>query len=210
MTIQHYPFEPVELPYDYDALEPFIDARTVDIHYNSHYKSYVDKLNETLEPYPKFHSWTLKRLIFECDYLPRDIRQTVLRSAGGVLNHELYFYSMRKGTVISRFMSDRISTCFGSAEGMENRLAEAAASVYGSGYAALIAAKCGCLRLVKFSNQDVSYLQEGYPLLVIDVWEHAYYLKYTCNRKGYAENWLNLINWEFVEAQYKDIFKAAH
>ena len=130
MTIQHYPFEPVELPYDYDALEPFIDARTVDIHYNSHYKSYVDKLNEALEPYPKFHSLTLKRLIFECDYLPRDIRQTVLRSAGGVLNHELYFYSMRKGTVISRFMSDRISTCFGSAEGMENRLAEAAASVY--------------------------------------------------------------------------------
>ena len=206
MTIQHYPFQPVELPYDYDALEPFIDAPTVDIHYNKHYKGYIDKLNGALKPFPRYHQWTLKRLIFECGYLPHEIRQTVLQSAGGVLNHELYFYSMCKGKIISPFMSERISACFGSVENMENRLAEAAESVFGSGYAALIATKCGCLRLVKFTNQDTSYLQEGFPLLLIDVWEHAYYLKYTYNRKAYAENWLNLINWEFAERQYRELY----
>lgn len=205
----HYPFSLVPLPYPPDALEPYIDRETVLLHHDKHLKKYIDTLNKTLENYPEYHSWSLEKLLIENKMLPTKIQTEIRNNAGGVFNHELYFYLMGgKGQTPSGVLEQAIIRKYGSFENFKEILKEEALSQFGSGYAWLVANRSGNLSIVKTLNQDTALAQGLYPLLLIDVWEHAYYLKYKNRRDEYIDNWFNTINWRKVEESYLSAMKS--
>ena len=203
-----YPFELQPLPYPYDALEPYIDKQTVEIHHNGHLKTYVDNLNKILQDYPQYQNLCLEELIMCSCILPEKIRTDVLNNAGGVYNHNLYFNIMgNSNNTPSEKMLKIINSCFGSFEQFKILFKESALNRFGSGYAVLAADKCGNLKIISTANQDTLLKTYLKPILLIDVWEHAYYLKYKNKRANYIDNWFNVIDWKNVEENYlkKDI-----
>lgn len=203
----HYPFPLEPLPYAYDALEPTIDAQTVMIHHDRHLKSYVDNLNKTLEPYPMYHSWTLEMLLCNINALPEEIRIPVQRNAGGVYNHNFYFNGMSPHPSNPKNkLLDAINAAFGSYENFKAVFKKNALSVFGSGYSWLVmdkhANRPNELRIINTANQDTPLPCTVCPVLVIDVWEHAYYLKYQNKRADYIDNWFQVINWDKAEKNY--------
>lgn len=204
MKSEHYKFQLKPLPYDYSALEPFIDTETVRIHHNKHLKTYVDNLNKTLENYTCFHNWSLERLIREVNSLPMKIRTSVRNNAGGVYNHNFYFDIMAPNLNNEPvgLLRDAIIRDFESFENFKKRFIQSGLEQFGSGYAWLIVTRCGKLKIVNSSNQDVPFNLNICPVLLVDVWEHAYYLKYQNRRNEYLENWFNVINWEKADENY--------
>lgn len=198
MTSEHYKFQLKPLPYDYDALEPYIDAETVRIHHNKHLQTYVDNLNKALENYPCYHNWSLERLIKNINRIPSQIRTSVKNNAGGVYNHNFYFDIMTPDLPKEPIgeLKDAILNSFGSFESFKEKFIQSGLDRFGSGYAWLICRRCGKLSIVNSLNQDVPFNLNVCPILLVDVWEHAYYLKYQNKRKDYLENWFNLIDWE--------------
>lgn len=203
---EHYPFELVPLPYPYDALEPYIDAETVMIHHDKHLKAYVDNLNKTLSAYPKYQLWTLKKLITSICQLPVEVQIPVKNNAGGVYNHNLYFSIMNKpnNTKPSENLLILIENAFGSLERFKTNFKNAALNQFGSGYAWLVIDTYGQLSIMSSSNQDTPLMQNVHPLILIDVWEHAYYLKYQNRRAEYIDNWWNVLDWDVVSRNYSD------
>ena len=203
---EHYPFELNPLPYSYDALEPYIDSKTVEIHHDRHLKTYVENLNKTLKDYPQYHSWSIEKLILQNQILPKKIQKAVFNNAGGIYNHNFYFdmLSPDDSDMSNGFLLKAIIKTYGSFEKFKEEFKEAALSVFGSGYAWLLTDHNGYLKIITTANQETDLNQRGCKLLNIDVWEHAYYLKYLNKRVDYVNNIFYLFNWRKAEQLYLD------
>lgn len=200
-------FELPKLNYSYDSLEPYIDSRTMEIHYTKHHATYVNKLNEALEKHPELMNKNLEDLLKDLDNIPSDIRTTVRNNGGGHYNHTLFWSIM--GPNGSRKpigkLAQRIDEVFGSFDKFKLEFSDSALNRFGSGWAWLVLDKYGHLSIISTPNQDNPIMIGLYPpILGIDVWEHAYYLKYQNRRAEYIESWWNVVNWEEVE---KKLFK---
>lgn len=199
----HFPFQLEALPYPYDALEPVLSERTLHFHHDKHLQAYVDNLNKALEPYPALHQKTLEELLVNLECLPCPIRDAVRKNGGGVFNHQLYFNLMQPPCreLPNVKIIEKITNTFGSYEQWKSKMKEAAMAQFGSGYAWLVC-KNGNLEIVKTPNQDTPCFKTCKPLLLVDVWEHAYYLDYQNRRVDYVEQWFSLINWNEVENRF--------
>jgi Fe-Mn family superoxide dismutase len=183
---RHYPFVPLPLPYAYNALEPNIDTLTMQLHHDRHYTGYVNNLNEALKGCPQYHEWSLEQLICYGNRLPAAVRTAVARNAGGVFNHEFYFAEM------SPAGSRNVHTF----EAYKDELKKAALAVFGSGYAWLCMDVSGgkpSYTVIGTANQDTPLTLGLAPVLCIDVWEHAYYLKHYNKRDDYFDDWWGLV-----------------
>jgi Fe-Mn family superoxide dismutase len=200
-------FELPKLNYSYDSLEPYIDSRTMEIHYTKHHATYVNKLNEALEKHPELMNKDLEDLLKDLDNIPSDIRTTVRNNGGGHYNHTLFWSIM--GPNGSRKpigkLAQRIDEVFGSFDKFKLEFSDSALNRFGSGWAWLVLDKYGHLSIISTPNQDNPIMIGLYPILGIDVWEHAYYLKYQNRRAEYIESWWNVVNWEEVEKHYLSI-----
>ena len=201
-----YPFALKPLPYAQEALEPYLDSKIIYFHHEKHQQAYVDNLNKALQKYPAYQDWSLRALVLHADRFPQAIRTEICNNAGGVFNHELYFDCMtpEKDMRPGPNMTAAIENQFGSYEKWKEKMQDSAVSVFGSGWAWLLADRRRQLRIMKTANQNVPMLSAFQPLFLVDVWEHAYYLQYQNRRAEYVENWFKLINWEYVEKRYLD------
>jgi len=201
---ESYPFQLQPLPYTFDALEPYIDTKTMELHHDKHLRTYVTNLNNALEKYPEFQSWSLEKLLFNLNYLPESIRTTVKNNGGGVYNHNLFFKLLSKNsaTPTSGPLFDAIIAKFDSIENFKNEIKSAGLEIFGSGWAWLVADKNGTLYIIKTPNQDTQILCNLTPVINLDVWEHAYYLKNQNRRNEYIDNWFHVINWAQAEQNY--------
>ena len=204
MKEETYPFIARPLPYEYDALIPVLDQETLSFHHDKHYKTYVDNLNNALADYPELQGMSLRELLININSLPAEIRTAVRNNGGGVYNHELYFDSMKSpmGQEPSGILAEAIDRDFGSYKQWKEQMKQAAVGKFGSGWAWLVTDKKGNLSIVQTANQDVPDLEELTPLLLVDVWEHAYYLQYQNRRDRYLNAILKLINWKVIEQNY--------
>lgn len=201
---EHYPFVNYPLPYSYNALEPYIDEKTMHLHHDRHLQTYVDNLNAILKANPQLQNMTLEQLILYAPTLPANIRTPLLNNAGGVYNHRFYFDNMTSPGIDRPLgiFAFYINQAFGSFQNFEDQMAAAALSVFGSGYAWLVADHDGTLKTITTSNQDTPLSMNLHPLLNLDVWEHAYYLKHYNNRPAYIHNWFHVVNWKTVSQNY--------
>lgn len=201
----HYPFALPPLPYDYDALEPAIDAKTMHFHHDKHFAAYIDKLNALLAPYPAYHQWPLAQLCQQWADLPDEIRQDVRNNGGGVFHHDLYFRTLRglPASAPQPPLEAAMQRAFGSVEGLQTALKNASLSLFGSGWACLCADSSGDLSIQKTPNQDT--VLPLTPLLCCDVWEHAYYLQYQNRRADYFDAWWQVVDWPQISQTYGQI-----
>ena len=191
------------LPYAYNALEPIIDEQTMKIHHDKHHQAYVDKLNAALEKYPELQKLSVEQLLSGLAKIPEDVRNAVRNHGGGTLNHDQFWAVMRKDVNIPAGIAAAIDKAFGSFENFKKQFCDAAMNRFGSGWAWLVLNKAtGAFEIVSTANQDTPLSDGKTPLLMIDVWEHAYYLKYQNRRAEYVENFFKVINWEQVDAWY--------
>lgn len=200
-----YKYELPQLPYSYSALEPYIDKETLTIHHDKHHATYVNNLNTALENYPELQERTLEDMLTNLNTVPESVRTAVRNNGGGHYNHTLYWESMGpdKGGKPTGVLGERIDRDFGSFDNFKETLSKAAIGRFGSGYAWLVEDTEGKLSVVTTANQDTP-LSEGYnPLLLIDVWEHAYYLKYQNRRADYVSAWWNVANWDNAAKRLK-------
>lgn len=212
MKAEIYPFVVRPLPYEYDALVPVLDEETLTFHHDKHYKTYVDNLNSALSDYPELQKKSLTELLTDISTLPGAVQTAVRNNGGGVYNHELYFDSMREpaGQEPDGALAEAIERDFGSYRQWKEQMKPAAVSKFGSGWAWLVADKDGRLSIVQTSNQDVPDLEDYVPILLVDVWEHAYYLQYQNRRADYVESWFGLINWRKAGKRYEDCVGGAN
>ncbi len=194
---EHYPFSLVPLPYDYNAMEPYIDELTMKIHHDRHLKTYVDNLNKALENQKDFQNWTLEKLLKFSSFLPDEIKVPVKRNAGAVYNHEFFFDNLtsnkEQGNISPEF-EDKLAETFGSFDKFKEEFKKQALSVFGSGYAWLVLTKDGELKIITTANQDTPISLDMHPIFCIDVWEHAYYLKHYNVRADYIDDWFSVVN----------------
>lgn len=199
-----YPYELPPLPYAYDALEPHIDTKTMEIHHGKHHQTYVDKLNAALESWPDGQGKELEELLRNLDSVPENIRTAVRNHGGGHLNHSFFWPLMKKGGgEPTGEIAEAIKKEFSDFAKFKEAFTNAALGVFGSGWAWLAVGN-GKLEIIKTPNQDSPISQGKIPVLGIDVWEHAYYLKYQNRRPEYVEAWWNIVNWEEVERRYAE------
>lgn len=198
-------FKLPDLPYKYNALEPYIDSTTMYIHYNSHHAAYCSNLNKALEKYPELYKKSALELIQNINSLPVDIQTVVRNHGGGFYNHNLFWAMLAPAgtTNISSKMEKILITNFGSVENFKAEFEKAATSRFGSGWAWLIKDGNGKLSITTTANQDSPMMTsaeiKGKALLTLDVWEHAYYLKYQSKRASYIKAFWNVVNWTEVE-----------
>ena len=204
-------FELPALPYAYDALEPVIDADTMRFHHDKHHATYVANLNKALEAHPELFERSVEFLIAHLNHLPEDIKGAVRNNGGGTYNHTLFWEMMATEgqTAFAGPVADKIKETFGSYEEFKKQFAAAAAGRFGSGCAWLVA-DGDKLEILSTANQDNPLTEGKRPLLCLDVWEHAYYLKYQNRRVDYIKEWFRIINWDFVNEQYKKSQEARH
>ena len=204
-------FELPALPYAYDALEPVIDADTMRFHHDKHHATYVANLNKALEAHPELFERSVEFLIAHLNHLPEDIKGAVRNNGGGTYNHTLFWEMMAPEgqTAFAGPVADKIKETFGSYEEFKKQFAAAAAGRFGSGWAWLVA-DGDKLEILSTANQDNPLTEGTRPLLCLDVWEHAYYLKYQNRRVDYINEWFRIINWDFVNEQYKKSQEARH
>ncbi|MFH1068778.1 MAG: superoxide dismutase [Candidatus Glassbacteria bacterium] len=188
-----------ELGYSYDALEPFIDAKTMEIHYTKHHQAYIDKLNAALEGHADLQSKNAEDLLRGLNSVPENIRTAVRNHGGGHANHSLFWPTLKKGVEPGGAVLSAINSAFGTFDSFKEKFTAAAAGQFGSGWAWL-AVSGGKLEVLATPNQDNPLSQGKTPILGIDVWEHAYYLKYQNRRPEYIANFFNVINWDKVNA----------
>lgn len=193
-----------DLPYDYDALDPFIDGQTMRFHHDKHHAAYVKNLNSVLEKLPDFANTDIIELISNLATIPQPVRTAVVNNGGGHLNHSLFWKWMtpEKTSPAGKLLT-ALEQSFGSLDGFRDQFSTAALSQFGSGWAWLVN-KDGKLSLTATSNQDSPYSKGEIPLLGLDVWEHAYYLQYKNVRADYISNWWHVVNWDEVSSRYLD------
>lgn len=196
------------LPYDYQALEPYIDTRTVGIHYNNHYKGYLNKLNNLLKEQNFKYQYPLEELPKHIDEFPIDVRGDILFNIGGVLNHELYFQNMspNKNKEPKGVLKEAIEKKYGSFENFKNEFKRNAMLLKGSGYTFLVV-KNSELQIVNMPNQETPYTYNMIPIMAIDLWEHAYYLKYQNNKEEYINNFFEIVDFDVILSLYEKATK---
>ena len=197
-----------DLPYAFDALEPHIDAQTMQIHHDRHHKTYVDNLNAALEKHPDFRAGDdIEALMRRFDEVPEDIKTAVRNNGGGHANHSLFWRVMgpRGGGAPTGAIAEAINAAFGSWDACKEKLVNGGKGRFGSGWSWLVVDEGGRLAITDTANQDSPLMNGQFPLLGIDVWEHAYYLKYQNKRPDYLEAWFNTVNWDFVNKRYAEV-----
>ncbi|MCI8275872.1 MAG: superoxide dismutase [Lachnospiraceae bacterium] len=201
---EHYKFVNTPLPYAYHAMEPYIDEKTMHLHHERHLQAYIDNLNNTLSKYSQFQHWTLEQLIVNVPSLPADIQTSVKNNGGGVFNHQFYFSNLSNPTssLPVGILGEAIKKEFGSYLSFKNQFKTAALSVFGSGYAWLAVNAAGQLTIMTTQNQDTPFPLGMFPILNIDVWEHAYYLKHYNLRADYIDDWFHIVNWNRANQSY--------
>jgi Fe-Mn family superoxide dismutase len=192
------------LPYDAAALEPHIDAQTMQIHHGKHHAAYVNNLNAALEKHPSLQSKSAEDLIKNLSTVPEDIRTAVRNNGGGHVNHTMFWQIMGpgKGGAPTGAIAEAIAATFGGFDAFKEQVNKAGAGRFGSGWAWLVEAG-GKLAIESTANQDNPLMEGKRPILGIDVWEHAYYLKYQNRRPDYLAAWWNVINWDEVNKRLK-------
>ncbi|HUC20771.1 MAG TPA: superoxide dismutase [Candidatus Polarisedimenticolaceae bacterium] len=197
-------FKLPDLPYKTDALEPHIDAKTMEIHHGKHHQTYVDKLNAALEGHQEFAAMNVYELMSHLEEVPTEIRKAVRNNGGGHANHSFFWETMSPdgGGEPSGDLATKINSTFGSFSGFQTKLKQAGLDRFGSGWAWLVKTS-GRLEITSTPNQDNPWMEGEMPLLGVDVWEHAYYLKYQNRRPDYIDAWWNVVNWEAVESRYQ-------
>ena len=183
-----------------------MDEETLHFHHDKHYKTYVDNLNNALSDYPELQRLSLEELLSSMNSLPAQVQTPIRNNGGGVYNHELYFDSMKNpvGQEPDGILAEAIDRDFGSYKQWKEQMKQAAVSKFGSGWAWLVTDENGKLSIVQTANQDVPDLKKYTPLLLVDIWEHAYYLQYQNRRADYVEGWFDLINWRKAGKRYED------
>jgi Fe-Mn family superoxide dismutase len=199
------------MPYGYDALEPHIDARTMEIHYTKHHQGYVNKLNAALERHAKLQKLSLEDLLGDLTAVPEEIRTAVRNNGGGHANHSLFWQIMVPGAggEPEGDLRQELDATFGAFAKFRDRFTEAATSRFGSGWAWLVLTPDG-LAVESTPNQDSPLMQHHLPLLGLDVWEHAYYLKYQNRRADYIKAWWNVVNWPDVARRFEAARATEH
>lgn len=198
------PHQLPKLPYGYDALEPHIDARTMEIHYTKHHQTYINNLNAALEKHPELADKSVEALLKDLNAIPEDIRTAVRNNGGGHANHSLFWTIMgpKGGGEPSGELAEAIKSTLGGFDSFKDQFSKAAAGRFGSGWAWLSVDGKGKISVTSTPNQD-SPLSEGLtPILGLDVWEHAYYLHYQNRRPDYIAAWWNVVNWKQVSLNY--------
>lgn len=199
-----YPFKLPDLGYDKAALEPSIDAKTMEVHYQGHHAAYVNNLNAALEKAPEVQGWSLEELLGKINQVPEAIRTAVRNNGGGHHNHTLFWETLTPGGARepSGKLAEAIHSTFGSFDEFKKQMTQAGATRFGSGWAWLVKDKNGGLKVYSTANQDSPLMEGDTPLLGIDVWEHAYYLKYQNRRPDYLAAIWNVINWDKVGERF--------
>lgn len=198
-------FELPDLPYAFDALEPSIDAQTMELHHDKHHATYVSNLNKALEGHADLLAMPIEELLKNIDKVPDGSKQAVINNGGGHANHSLFWKLMKPeggGEPVGE-LKTAIEKEFGSFNDFKTKFSEKAMTIFGSGWAFLIQKPDGSLQLKRHSFQNSPLMDGNTPILALDVWEHAYYLKYQNRRAEYVENWWNVINWKTAEENFK-------
>ncbi len=195
-----------DLPYAYNALEPHIDTRTMEIHHGKHHNAYVSKLNAALEGQADLAGKSIEQLLREITSVPDNIRQAVINNGGGHANHSLFWQIMApgKGGSPSGGLADAIAGAFESVDSFKTTFAKNGATRFGSGWSWLVVDDGGKLQAYSTANQDSPYMNGHTPILGLDVWEHAYYLNYQNRRPDYIAAWWNVVNWEIGRASWRE------
>ncbi len=199
----HMSFTLPPLPYSFDALEPYIDAKTMEIHHDKHHGAYVNNVNKALESSPDLQKLSVEELCAQLSKVPENIRTAVRNNGGGHLNHTMFWKLMKKGGggEPSADLAGAIKSAFGSFADFKTKFAAAGTGRFGSGWAWLLI-RDGKLAIESTANQDNPIMDGGKPVLGLDVWEHAYYLKYQNRRPDYIEAWWNVVNWSQAADNY--------
>lgn len=194
-----------ELPYDYDALEPHIDARTMEIHHGKHHQGYTNKVNAALEGHD-FADLDIEEVLQRIDEVPADKKQAVINNGGGYANHKLFWtvLSPNGGGAPTGELADAINDTFGSLDALKEKFNAAAGGQFGSGWAWLVVDGDGKLHVTSTANQDSPLMEGLTPILGVDVWEHAYYLNYQNRRPDYVQAFWNVVNWDQVAEYYSE------
>ncbi len=197
-----------DLPYEFNALEPYVDEQTMRIHHGKHHAAYVNNLNNVLKDHPNLQNKSLEDLLKDINSVPESIRTVVRNNGGGHANHSLFWTVMKsKGDGEPKGdLADAIKKKFGDFESFQKKFSETAMGRFGSGWAWLVVNN-GELEVYSTANQDSPLMEGKTPILGLDVWEHAYYLKYQNRRVEYVENWWNVVNWEQVKKNFTNAGK---
>lgn len=192
-------FKLPDLPYSFDALEPVIDAKTMEVHHDKHHATYVNNLNKAVENYPEWASKSIEDLMIHLKEVPEEIRTAVRNNGGGHYNHSLFWKMMAPvgTTELKGALLDKINESFGSFDEFKKQFAAAATGRFGSGWAWLVV-DGDKLAVVSSANQDCPLSEGKKPILCLDVWEHAYYLEYQNRRADYVDNFFQVVNWDYV------------
>ena len=199
-----YPFELPDLGYNHDALEPYIDARTMGIHHGKHHAAYTNNLNAALADHSDFHGHSVEGLLSNIEALPESIRGAVRNNGGGYVNHALFWSVMTPGGADSPSgdLSLAINNTFGSLDDFKSKFQATAGGQFGSGWGWLCVDSDGAVSCFSTANQDSPLMRGMTPILGVDVWEHAYYLNYQNRRPDYLSAWWNVVNWDVVAQLY--------
>ncbi len=200
-------YELPNLPFKYDELEPFMDEETVKIHHNKHHQGYCDKFNAALANHPEWADKDAVEVIKRLNELPKEIQTAVRNTGGGFVNHNLFWEIIKKDVPLQGAIKEAIETQFKSFDMFKEQFTKAAATQFGSGWAWLVVNEDKKLEIMQTGNQDSPWTIGKIPILTIDVWEHAYYLKYQNKRPEFIEQFYNLINWEQVNFLYEQALK---
>ena len=198
------------LPYAFDALEPHIDARTMEIHHDKHHVAYVNNLNNALKDHPELAAKPVNELIADLASVPEAIRTAVRNNGGGHSNHTFFWEIMGqgKGGAPVGSLGEAITKTFGSYDEFRSKFEAAGVGRFGSGFVWLIVNKQGQLEIISLPNQDSPYMDGNKPVIANDVWEHAYYLHYQNRRPDYLKAWWNVVDWDHAEQNYQTALKA--
>jgi Fe-Mn family superoxide dismutase len=198
------PFELPALPYDYTALEPYIDEQTMHLHHDKHHQAYVTNLNNALQGQDAFANLPIEDLVRRINEVPESVRTAVRNNGGGHVNHTMFWEIMTPGGAKEPTgdLASAINQTFGSFDAFKTQFNDAGTKRFGSGWAWLVVAQGGALQVLSTANQDSPLMDGQYPVMGNDVWEHAYYLKYQNRRPEYLAAWWNVVNWDEVAKRY--------
>jgi Fe-Mn family superoxide dismutase len=203
------PYTLPPLPYAYDALEPYFDAETMHLHHDKHHQAYVDKLNAAVAGHPEVAGKTVYELVSNLNAVPEPIRKAVQNNGGGHANHSFWWVTLGKGGAApTGELAKAIDAKFGSFSGFQDKLTAAATGVFGSGWAWLVLSPTGTLEIETTANQDSPLTLGNKPIVGVDVWEHAYYLKYKNKRADYVKAYFSVVNWDGVSGKFAEAKKA--
>jgi Fe-Mn family superoxide dismutase len=198
-------YELPPLPYDYSALEPYIDTQTMQLHHDKHHQTYVTNLNNALKDQTQFASLSLEDLMRRINEVPESVRTAVRNNGGGHINHTMFWQIMKPngGGEPTGAIASAIQSAFGSFDALRTAFNDAGVKRFGSGWAWLVLDRSGKLSVTSTANQDSPFMDGNYPVMGNDVWEHAYYLKYQNRRPDYLNAWWNVVNWDEISRRYQ-------